>query len=159
MNKWVRVSAVCIGLLISGACSRGGSSGTNPKEVLADYISLTFSAQAPSDRTKMLQSLTGEAKSRLAAWSDEQFRQAFIEKKRKFAKLAYLEVRARGERETSITYELTYRDTQKSSDVRVTQRKLARLTRDAGGQQAPWKIAEVRNIRELIEFENEMSLP
>lgn len=157
MNRWLKGSAAVLLVMMAAACSRGGGSGADPKEVLADYIALTFSAQAPSDRTKLSQSLTGEAKSRLDAWSDAQFHLAFIEKKRKFIKLAYLEVKARGERETSITYELTYRDAQKASDVRVTQRKLARLTRE--GAQQPWKIAEVRNIRELIEFENEMSLP
>lgn len=157
MSNWFKYSAA-VATLVFTACSGGGGNGTDPKGVLADYISLSFSAQAPSDRGRMLQLLTHEAKSRLEAWSDAQFHLAFIEKKRKFVKLAYLEVKARGERETSITYELTYRDMKKTSDVLVTQRKLARLSRESGAN-TPWKIAEVRNVRELIEFENEMSLP
>lgn len=159
MSNWVRCAIGVVLIVAASACSGKGSNGTDPKEVLSDYIGQTFSAQSPSDRAKLLSSLTSEAKSRLEAWSDEQFRQAFIEKKRKFVKLTYLEVKGRGDRETSITYELTYRDTQKESEVKVTQRKLARLTRNSSASNTPWKIAEVRNIRELIEFENAMSLP
>lgn len=52
----------------------------------------------------MLNLLTGEAKTRLASWSEDQFRQAFIESKRQFLKLLFRETKAISSTEVMVTY-------------------------------------------------------
>ncbi len=144
-----------LGLVFSlGACSKK-SGGDDPKERLRDYISKSFSIRSPADRDELVSYLVGDAKIRLAAWSEEQFLQAFVDSKREFVKLAFKEVEKRSPQEVAITYELTYLDQSRGTDAKVTHKKLAQMVQREGR----WYIAEVRNIKELVEFRNEMSIP
>lgn len=151
------MSIIALGVLVSAfaACTRTAESPGDPTGRLKDYISRSFSAKDPNDRKEMMEYLTGEAKTRLGAWSDEQFRQAFIDSKRQFLKLAFKEVRTVSPSEVSVTYEITYVDQGKGVDTKITNKKLAQMVNEQG----KWYIAEVRNIKELIEYKNEMSLP
>ena len=99
--------------------------------------------------------LTGEAKARLSAWSEDQFRQAFIDSKRQFLKLAFKEAKKINPDEMDITYEISYLDKARGSNVRVTNKKMGQLVYEQG----KWMIKDVHNIKELIEYQNEMSLP
>jgi len=139
----------------SAACSRKAADANDPKRRLNDYISRSFDVRKAEDKEHLLGYLTGPAKTRLAAWSPEQFREAFIESKRKFVKLVFTEVKPVSASETNITYELTYIDQGKSSDAKVTHKKLGQLVQENGA----WLIKDVRNIKELVEYQNEMSLP
>ncbi len=136
------------------ACFGEKPVSNDPKVRLQEYISRSFAVDAVEDRQEMLGYLGGTAKTRLAAWTDEQFRRAFVEQKRQFVKLAFKEVKPVSPTEVNITYELTYLD-QGRGDARVTNRKLSQLVLE----NQRWVIAEVRNINELIEYRNEMSLP
>ncbi|MGK5087243.1 hypothetical protein WDW86_06765, partial [Bdellovibrionota bacterium FG-2] len=89
------------------------------------------------------------------AWSEEQFRQAFMDSKRKFLKLVFRETNKGSDKEVNITYELTYLDQSKGHDAKVTAKKLCSLVLDQG----KWLISNVRNIKELVEYQNELSLP
>ena len=77
----------------------------------------------------MVNFLTGEAKRRLDSWSEDQFRQAFVDSHRTFVKLALRESKKVSDTEASITYEITYLDQNRGHDARVTNKKLAVLIR------------------------------
>ena len=141
-------------LILSSACSPQRSGGADPKSRLQDYISQSFAVSGAEDREVLSKFLLGPAKTRLAAWSDEQFRSAFLDNKRQFIKLVFSEVRNLSPREVSITYELTYLDQSKGHDAKVTHKKMAQLTQD----RQQWFISDVRNLKELIEYNNEMAL-
>lgn len=150
------VVAVVMALAAAGvSCTQNAPSSADPKGRLQEYISRTFNAKGPEDRVALLEFLHGDAKTRLSAWSDEQFRQAFIESKRKFGKLLFREAKSISPTEVSITYELTYTDQTHASETTVTNKKLAQMILVDG----KWVINEVRNIKELVEYKNEMSLP
>lgn len=147
------VALAVAALLFQAGCTRDNSPGGDYKRRIQDYISKSFAARGASDRGELLRYLTGDAKRRLGAWSDEQFQQAFVDSKRQFVKLAFREVKQPTPKEVSVTYELTYID--QRHDARVTNKKLAQLVLENG----EWLIADVKNIKELVEYRNEMSLP
>ena len=153
-----RIQIATLGLFMSviilSGCSKGASSD-DPKKRLAEYISLSFAVKDTPDRLALSQYLTGNAKTRLVAWSDDQFRQAFMDTKRKFLKLVIQEMKARSATETEITYEITYIDQSKGRDAKVTNKKMSEMIHDQG----KWLIKDVHNIKELVEYQNEMSLP
>jgi hypothetical protein len=160
-SKTIRFcGALLLLFALNTACTRKPEGSDDPKHRLNEYISESFAVRGPQDRARLSAYLEGEAKSRLDSWSDEQFRQAFVDAKRKFVKLAFKEAKAVSDQEVGITYELTYltgtQDAQgKAHDAKVTNRKLAQMIR-RGDQ---WYISEVRNIKELVEYQNELSLP
>lgn len=137
------------------ACNMNRKDLDNPKQRLSDYVSLSFSVKDPQEKSKLISYLTGGAKNRLVAWSDEQFRLAFIDSKRQFIKLSIREIKPISQTEVNITYELSYTDQNKGSDARVTNRRTCEMVLENGS----WYIREVHNIKELIEYKNEMSLP
>jgi hypothetical protein len=158
-QKKTRTRAVALILLslAAGGCTSHSETGagSDPKRVLNEYISRSFAVKSPADRQEMLQLLTHEAKSRLSAWSDDQFREAFMESKRQFVKLVFTESKSQSPASISVTYELSYLDQAKGHDAKVTQKKLAQLLLDSGH----WLIADVKNIKELVEYRDEMTLP
>jgi hypothetical protein len=136
-------------------CQKAEKPQQEPQARITEYINLSFQAKSLADRDSMLNLLTGEAKTRLASWSEDQFRQAFIESKRQFLKLLFRETKAISSTEVMVTYELTFLDKSKGNGTKITQRKIACLVKVAGS----WGIKEVQNIKELVEYKNEMSLP
>lgn len=142
-------------ILIFVGCSQSSVSSSDPKRRLTEYLSKSFSIQSVSERHELESFLTGDTRNRLAAWSDDQFEAAFIQSKRKFQKLLFRETKQLDENRVNITYELTYLDESKESPAKITQKKLCTLTREKG----TWYIREVRNIKELVEYRDEMSLP
>lgn len=151
----VHTTMVIAAIALLSACSSQQKGGMDPKSRLQDYISQSFAVTGPQDREALSRFLIGPAKTRLAAWSEDQFRTAFLENKRQFVKLVFSEVRNLSPKEVNITYELTYLDQSKGHDAKVTHKKMAQLTQDRD----QWYIAEVRNMKELIEYKNEMALP
>jgi len=153
---------VCVSL---SACSSSGPQSADPKQRVIDYISKSFAIREESDRQALLEQLTGDARYRLAAWSDEQFRAAFIESKRTFVKLQFQELKQVSDQRYDVTYDLTYMDGGRTSQAaeaasrdsiaKVTQRKVGVLTLEKG----KWLINDVRSIKELVEYQGEMSLP
>jgi hypothetical protein len=150
----LKTHAVLFLLLVAG-CTQNRSGDQDPKQRLKDYISASFSMNSEDGRKVLLSFLTGEAKSRLAAWSDEQFRKAFIEAKRNYMALKFREVKPLSSDEVHIVYELTYMDQGRGTDAKVTNKKLCQMVRDKG----TWYIKDVRSIKELVEYQNELSLP
>jgi hypothetical protein len=158
----ITYGALALTLCLSSACSfnhHSDANGNDPKKVIQEYISRSFAVKSASDREALLALLTRDAKNRLSAWSDDQFREAFIDSKRQFVKLAFTESKSESPVETSITYELSYvdqsRGQNKGNDAKITQKKLAQLVKE----QDHWLISDVRNIKELVEYKDEMSLP
>jgi hypothetical protein len=148
------IAGLALFLAIS-ACDQSAQISGDPKQQLTHYIDKSFAISGPGDREVLLSYLTGEAKNRLASWSDEQFRQAFIETKRDTPKLLIRETKPINANEVNITYELSYFDQSKGKDAKVTNKKLCHMVNEQG----KWLIADVHNIKELVEFKNEMSLP
>jgi hypothetical protein len=158
MQKLVNQCAILVGLLLLGigaSCQKKPQGDGSPKELLQGYISKSFSVQGPEDRRELITFLTGEAKSRLSAWSDDQFKQAFIENKRQFVKLVIQDTKEVSPAEINLTYELTFLDQARGQDAKVTNKKMAQMKNDQGR----WLISEVRNLKEMVEYRNEMSLP
>ena len=141
-------------LMLLPACTVG-SSDENPAKVLEGYIRVSFSATSVEDKKKMEEMLTGDTKSRLMAWSDEQFAKAFLGGAKRFRELRILENNKVSDREVAITYELSYEEGSQDKTTRTTQRKLCAIVNEDGA----WKIKEVRSIRESIEYLKEFSLP
>jgi hypothetical protein len=135
-------------------CTRESKNENDPKQRLTDYISTSFSIRDVSDRTKLEEYLTGGAKNRLVAWSEEQFRQAFVENKREKVKLMIREVKPVSPVRTDIIYELTYLDQGRGPDARVTTKRMCEMSLENG----KWLIREVKNIKELIEYKNEITI-
>jgi len=142
-------------MVCSTGCSRGPQTPDTPKALLQDYISQSLSVNDVRDRDLLMKFLTGSAKTRLAAWSDDQFSEAFIKSKRQFVKLVFSDTKELSPKSVAITYELTFLDQSKGHDAKVTHKKTAELSRN----EDRWLISEVRNLKELIEYKNEMSLP
>lgn len=156
LNKYLILGMIVLQLGLN-ACTKEGTTPGDPKRRLTDYISLSFNLKGPEDRSMLLDFLTGETKTRLEAWSDEQFKQAFLESKRQFQRLVIVETKNISSSEVGITYEVTYLDQGKGHDAKVTNKKLAILVRE--NDQSKWCIKDVRNIKELVEYRNEMALP
>src|SRR5262245_35304843 len=95
------------------ACTDNSQQQNDPKHRLTDYISKSFSIKDAGEKAQLLEFLTGEAKTRLAGWSEEQFREAFIDSKRQFEKLSFRDVKDISPIEVQITYELSYHDQSK----------------------------------------------
>lgn len=150
----VRIAVLVLTLGL-GACTQQGGAPNDPKARLQDYISKSFAVTSPEDRKELLGYMTGNAKSRLASWSDDQFREAFMSNRRQFVKLAFRDMKPVSKQEMNITYELTYMDQSKSGDARVTNKKICQMVLDQG----KWFIADVHNVKQLVEYKNEMSLP
>ncbi len=147
--------AAVLALAISmTACSKKPEGQNDPKKTLSDYISTSFSVRDVGDRDKLNAYLTGGAKNRLVAWSEDQFRQAFVDTKREFVKLAIREVKPVSANRTDITYELTYVDQGRGPDARVTTKRMCEMSLEDG----KWMIREVKNIKELIEYKNEVTI-
>ena len=145
---------VMILFLLSGACTRDSEEST-PVRTLEQYVRTSFQATGIQDKRVMEGLLTGDTRSRLEAWNDEQFQRAFVEQKKIFKELKILENRKVSPQEVILVYELSYQQGPQEKGVRITQRKLGTLVRE----QADWKIKEVRSIRESIEYLEELSLP
>jgi hypothetical protein len=142
--------------VVFSSCTNDQVTSRDPKQKLNEYITKSFNVKSLDDKNEMLSYLTGEAKARLAAWSDDQFREAFIDSKRQFSKLAIKEVKAITPDRTEVTYDIAYTDRDKTgSDIKITNKKMAELVKDNG----TWFIKDVHNIKELVEYKNEMSLP
>jgi len=154
-NSFVRTVLLVAGFSALAACQSSQEGMDDPKKQLTNYISKSFAIRSLDDRKDLLDFLAGETKERLRTWSDDQFRQAFIDSKREFIKLAIVDMKKQSPEEANITYELTYLDQERGKDAKVTARRLARM-REEGGR---WLIQEVRNVKELVEFRNEMALP
>ncbi len=147
-------------VLFITSCTSYLDPSKDPKRSLSDYISQSFSIKKLEDRAHLLAFLTGGVKAHLGGWSDDQFREAFIESKREFLKLSFKEIKDISPKEIQITYELSYLDEGKGHDghkhqAKVTNKKLCQLVLENG----KWLIGDVRNLKELIEFKNELSLP
>ena len=154
LGKRILIGAL-LGAVLLTSCSSSRRGGEDPKSRLQDYISHSFAVTGAQDRESLSRFLTGPAKTRLAAWSDDQFRSVFLDNKRQFIKLSVSEIRNLSPKQVNITYELTYLDQSKGHDAKVTHKKLAQLTQESN----QWFISEVRNMKELIEYKNEMALP
>ncbi len=154
-HKWITIAALAVVFLGVGQGCTLKSDSQEPVGVLKSYISASFQAKNPEDKGKMEAFLTGETLRRLTAWSPEQFSRAFIETPRRFKSLTILENKPVGETTTTITYELAYQEGSPGKETRITQKKLAEVVLEAGA----WKIREVKNLRESIDYLGEFTLP
>lgn len=155
-GKRLAPCVVLIGsLLCTPSCTKKDSATIEPKQVLKDYISKSFAVRDAKDRKDLLGYLTGDAKLRLQSWSDEQFLAAFVDTPRQFVRLAIKDMKPVSPIEVSITYELTYLDQTKGKDAKITNKKLCQLNLS----QDHWLISDVKNIKELIEYRDELTLP
>ena len=153
MNRTVIIAVLAV-TLMGGACTPK-EKDASPLKVLENYIETSFNAKTLDDKHKMEELLTGDTKQRLVSWSDEQFIRAFVETKRKFETLKILENKKVSDKETAMTYELSFQEGEGDKRAKISQRKLCVVVQEENN----WKIKEVRSIRESIEYLKELSLP
>jgi hypothetical protein len=166
-HRFRLISWALVLALAFSSCWRDSNIPGDPKSRLSEYVSHSFEVKGAGDKKVLLDYLTGDAKTRLEAWSDDQFLEAFTTSKRQFLKLAFREVKPIGADRVNITYEVTYLDQQsrpagKSSDdqlssghnAKVTTKKLCELTLFEG----KWFINEVHNIKELVEYQDDLTI-
>lgn len=145
----------------TGCSGSRGRSDADPQSRLQEYISKSFGVTRLEDKTTLMSFLSGDARTRLQAWSDDQFLEAFVDAKRQFLKFKVLEQKTISADQVNMLYELSFVEKgrpapgSKPSDVKITQKKLCGMNRQDG----KWFISEVRNIKELVEYTNELSLP
>lgn len=152
-SRYVTLTATALAaaLLITTGCERGSGNST-AEQTVRGYIETSFAVRAPGDKAKLLAFLGGDAKARLEAWSDDQFANAFLDSKRKLGELRFREVRNPSAAEALVTYELSYTD---GKLARRTQRKIAELLLVKNA----WQITKVQNLRETVEYQNELTVP
>ena len=155
MHSRLSLVLMLVSLSFLSGCTRSASNKDDPRGLLQDYISQSMAVNDIRDRAVLMHFLTGSAKTRLAAWSDDQFSDAFIKSKRQFVKLVMSDAKTVSPKQVSITYELIFLDQSKGHDAKVTHKKTAELVQNVGR----WLISEVKNLKEMIEYNNEMSLP
>ena len=136
-------------------CTKDSVGPKTPKEALSSYISSSFSLSDYEDRKKLEPFLTGEAKARLLQWNQEEFKKEIVQGNRKFISLAIKEVKKISEQETALTYELTYSSGSAEKEAKITTLRLASFV----FENSTWLIRDVRNLKELIEYKNEFSIP
>lgn len=153
LNQLLLFIILVFGILTS-SCTKKVAGENDPKQRLTDYINTSFSIHETADRTKLTGYLTGGAKNRLVSWSDEQFRLAFVDSKRQLLKIAVREIKPVSSTRTDVTYELTYLDQGRGPDARVTTKRMCEMSLEDG----KWMIREVKNIKELIEYKNEITI-
>lgn len=149
----VAVSVVLL-VFLATACWKDNAVPGDPKSRLSEYIQRSFQVKRAEDKTALVDFLTGDARTRLEAWSDEQFLDAFTSSNRQFLKLSFREVRPMGEEHVNITYEVTYLDKSDKHNTKVTTKKLCELTKVDG----KWLINDVHNIKELVEYQDDISV-
>lgn len=143
------------------ACSRTPDIPGDPKQRLLEYVNRSFAVKTVDDKSQLLGYLTGEVKRRLESWSAEQFQQAFLSSKRVLHKISVREIKPISEGEVQITYELIYNELKQDDngervEVKITNKKLCQMLR---GERGLWYIGDVKNIKEIIEFQNGISIP
>ncbi len=147
----------CFLVLLSWVgCTPKEGTMQEPKDVLSSYITQSFAVASIADKAKMAEYLGGDAKIRLLAWSDEQFKSAFIDTKKKFVKLVILESKSINASKVALTYELSFVDESKGKEAKVTLKKMSELEKNDQGK---WIIVNVQSLKEVIEFKDELSLP
>ena len=122
------LAVVLLSVLAFSACTPEQTGPNDAKTKLNDYIKKSFSVKGTQDRTELLTYLNGEkAKARLAAWSDDQSRLAFVESKRQFQKLVFKESEkhSRLPKHKSPTKSFIQMRTKKGSSFKVTNKKMA----------------------------------
>ena len=154
MHKFRSLTMVLVLATVFAACS-GSNDSSDPKARLREYISKSFKVGSVKDRSSLEALLTGEAKIRLVSMTDDRFREEFVDKRRKFLKLKFREIKKVSEDELSITYEISYVNEGKAFEAKVTNKKLCymKLVDNL------WYISDVQNIKELVEYKNALSLP
>src|SRR4051812_12191181 len=85
---WALILAVAF-----GSCLRDSGIQGDPKARLSEYVHASFEVKGVGDKKTLVEFLTGDARTRFEAWSDDQFREAFIDTKRQFLKLDFRELR------------------------------------------------------------------
>jgi hypothetical protein len=153
----LKLGIASLALMALASCTQQSPDEDTPRVALQDYVSKSFSVTAATDKAAMLTRLTGRARALLEAWTDDEFKSEFVDKKKTFIKLQIEGVKFLTTDTANVTYELVYLDHTKGRDrdTKVTHRRLAELIKSEGR----WQITNVRNIKELIEFRDEMSLP
>jgi len=147
--------AVLLPTLILAGCESSRFKESTPTRELQEYISKSFAARTVSDRKGMLEHLTGDARSRLERWSSKGFKEAFLDRDRKFHHLSIRRQKRISDTEMSVIYELTYFTKAQDFEAKVTNRKMAMMVK----KDKRWLIKEVKSIKELMEYKSGLTLP
>lgn len=158
-------SLLLIVVVFIGGCLKSVYYAGDPKGVITEYVSKSFSIQKLEDKKILAEFLTGDVKNRFLDWSDEKFQSEFINSKRDLLKLSFKEERVISSIEVQVTYEVVYLDRGKPQSTlkiaenshisKITSKKLCQMVFN----QEKWLIADVKNIKEFIEYQNQLSLP
>ena len=136
------------------SCTESTRDLKDPQDVLAEYVSRTFSSASISDKQRLLDLTEGEVKKNLESMTEGNFRKYFIESKRNFVSLKVLDKRDISSSERSFTYELTYLDKTHDNETKIINKKICNFKKI----DKLWKIVEVKNIKTFMETTKEMNV-
>ena len=149
-----------ITIFIIAGCSYQERRHDDPVLVLRDYIASSFAIKSYKDKRYMLSYLKGDALKKLKALSSAEFNEQFVNQRRTFLKLKILSEEKLNKDKFKIQYELSYINLPESNNPistenKVTNRKSATIIK----KDNKWYINEVKNVTQLIEFKDEMTIP
>ena len=136
---------------LATACTKAPRN-ESPEATLQEYVTVAFEARNADARKKLLALSTGEAKEFLERLSDADFKRQFVDAGLKFISLKTKDLRQDEKGDVSLVSELNYKDARPDSLTEHTNKKIAYLTKEAGG----WKIRATKNMKSFIERKEDL---
>ena len=156
MHKMINLIVLVLFVLLS-ACTGSKTAQNGPQKTLTEYVEKSFAVKAINDKKDLLNLTTGEVKKLLEGIDEKSFLDQFLHSKRSFVALRVKDERKMNDTKYTITYELVFNeqsnDSKNPNKSQVTSKKYALFELESG----VWKISEVRNLKTLIEHQNEMT--
>lgn len=129
-------------------CTKHVALPTTPQGALENYVRTAFNARTADDRNALLELSTGDAKAWLESMSAEDFKKQFVDNSMVFGSIKTQDLRTEKSGDTSLVYELSFRDGKTPNAAAYTNKKIAYLTRDDKGN---WKVKATKNIKSFVE--------
>jgi hypothetical protein len=126
----------------------------SPEEVVETYLNIGLNMAKVSQRDDLIELTTGPLKEALKQASDENIREAYIDRKLVLKEYSVLERRDRTPRETEITFRLKFQDKNRTGfedtakDALITAENTVALVRE----NSAWLIHDVIGTRTTIDF-------
>jgi hypothetical protein len=137
--------------LLAVSCTQAPKADT-PEGALHSYVTAAFDAKGPSDKKRLVDLSTGDAKGYLERMSDEDFKKQFVDTKLRFLSLKAKDKRTENNGDVSLVYELNYRDGLDPTRASYMNKKIAYLTKEG----AMWKIKSTKNMKSFIERKEDL---
>lgn len=151
--NWRNVVVVMVSAGMVAACTKSTPKADTPEGALHSYVVAAFEARQLGDKKKLMELSTGDARGYLERMSDEDFRKQFVDAKLQFVSMKARDLRQEVSGDTSLVYELSYKDARGGSPTVHTNKKIAYLTKDEAGH---WRIKATKNVKTFVERKEDL---